>query len=243
MYTFEFLKIFLMKKFSYFKIVVFFFASPQYARHSGGDVSRDASSWQAAERCQRRLRVWRSLQWHATGLKGWWDIWMDTKSCIFFTIEMYITYYIMIFIPTWHICKESTNLALPQNQSLLEAMVYFLGSIMSLRTFGPKHNTTICSWLLLLSSNLQSFYLLRVSCRSLRWSSRCCVTICPTGGRKVRRTHLLVPSAALWWPLNTSASSWETSLGSSTTTWASMTPPGWRELQVSFGVVRKYILN
>lgn len=45
-----------------------FFCSPQHARHSGGDVSRDASSRQAAERCQWCLGFWSALQWHATGL-------------------------------------------------------------------------------------------------------------------------------------------------------------------------------
>lgn len=82
-------------------------------------------------------------------------------------------------------------------------------------------------------SVIRTFYFCPISCRSLRSSFPCCVTICPTGGRKVRRTHLQIPSAVLRWPLNTSASSWETFSRSSTATWALMTLPGWRGLQVS----------
>lgn len=51
-------------------VLTFLSSSPQYARHSGGDVSRDASSRQTLEGRQRCLRVRCSLQRHATGLKG-----------------------------------------------------------------------------------------------------------------------------------------------------------------------------
>lgn len=44
-------------------------SSPQYARHGGRDVSRDASARQAAQRRQRRLGVWCSLQRYAAGPK------------------------------------------------------------------------------------------------------------------------------------------------------------------------------
>lgn len=54
--------------------LLFFHSSPEYAGHSGGDVSGVAAPWQTAERCQRCVRVWCSLQWNATGLRGWWEI-------------------------------------------------------------------------------------------------------------------------------------------------------------------------
>ena len=70
-----------------------------------------------------------------------------------------------------------------------------------------------------------------------RWCCPCCVTTCPTGGRGGLRTSQPAgaASAAPPSPQKTSASFSATSSRSSTTTWASTRPPGWRGLQVGAG--------
>lgn len=47
-----------------------FCSSPEHARHGGGDVSGDASAGQTAQRRQRHLWLWSTLQRHAAGVGG-----------------------------------------------------------------------------------------------------------------------------------------------------------------------------